>query len=240
MSTLHLPLKAYPAELQPRERLQKDGPQGLSDVDLLALLLSTGTQGQTALDLAQSLLLQAEPASLRGLAALELPQLCKLNGLGLAKAARLMAAFEIGKRVSVSDLPDRPLLNQPGAVAAMLLPRLRDAREEHLVALCLDTRHRLIAQKTVSSGILNGTLAHPRELFKTAIMHHAHAMIVAHNHPSGDPSPSPEDISLTQRLIAAGELLQIELLDHIILGNNNYTSLRETHSRLWRQQPCLL
>lgn len=238
MSTVHLPLKSYPNELKPRERLQKEGPRSLSDVDLLALLLSTGTQGQTALDLAQQLLLQANPPNLRGLAALELPQLCKLNGLGLAKAARLMAAFEMGKRVALTEMPDRPQLNRPEAVAALLLPRLRDAREEHLVALCLDTRHRLIAQKTVTSGILNGTLAHPREMFKTAIMHHAHAMIVAHNHPSGETSPSPEDLQLTQRLIEAGELLQIELLDHIILGHDGFTSLRETHSRLWRQ-PCL-
>ncbi|PIQ26921.1 hypothetical protein COW36_16950 [bacterium (Candidatus Blackallbacteria) CG17_big_fil_post_rev_8_21_14_2_50_48_46] len=236
MVTLHRSLKAYPAELQPRERLQKEGPASLSEIELLALLLSTGSQGQTALDLARHLLLNS-PAGLRGLASQELPQLCRYPGLGAAKATRLLAAFEIAKRLALSEMPEGQPMNQPEAVAALLMPRLADAKQEHLVVLCLDTKNRLLAQKTVTLGLLDGTLAHPRELFRDAILHQAHALIVAHNHPSGDPTPSPEDLQLTERLIEAGRLLQIELLDHLILGNQKYNSLRESHSRLWRI-PC--
>lgn len=232
-TTCHLSLKEYPEALKPRERLQKEGPASLSDVDLLALLLSTGSQGLTALDLGRQLLLQCQPASLRGLAAMSMPELCRLHGLGPAKATRLLAAFELGKRTALSELPERPQLNRPEAVARLLIPQIGDARQEHLIALSLDIRHRLIAQKTVTLGLLDGTLAHPRELFRDAILNQAHAVIVAHNHPSGDVNPSPEDLQLTRRLIEAGELLQIALLDHLIIGPKRFNSLRESHPGLW-------
>ena len=234
MTTVHhLSLKQYPAELQPRERLQKDGPDTLSEQELLALLLSTGTQGQTALDLARHVLLSAHPPGLRGLSHLSLPQLCQLPGLGLAKATRLLAAFEVGKRIALSELPERPLLDRPENVAQLLSPRLADARQEQLVALCLDTKNRLIAQHTVTTGLLDGTLAHPRELFRIAILHQSQALVVAHNHPSGDPTPSAEDLQLTRQLIKAGELLQIQLLDHVIIGHSGFESLRSAYPHLW-------
>lgn len=229
----HLSLKKYPQALKPRERLQKEGPASLSDADLLALLLSTGTQGMTALDLGRQLLLQSQPLGLRGLAAMSLTELCALQGLGLAKASRLLAAFELGKRLALSELPERPQLNRPEVVAQLLSPCIGHARQEHLVALSVDVRHRLIAQKTVTLGLLNETLAHPRELFRDAILNQAHALIVAHNHPSGDLNPSPDDLQLTRRLIEAGEILQIALLDHVIITADTFNSLRATYPDLW-------
>lgn len=232
MNTYHIPLKAYPVELKPRERLKKLGTEVLSDSELVALLLCTGTPQQTALEVAQQVLLACPGQNIQGLSRLNLSQLCHFPGLGLAKASRLMAAVELGRRLTETTPPVLAGILRPADVAALLQPRYGHKQQEHFIALVLNTKNQVITQSVVTVGLLDTTLIHPRELFQVAISHHAHAIIVAHNHPSGDPTPSAEDLALTTRLIECGDLLGIPVLDHVILGASHHISLRET-TTLW-------
>lgn len=235
----HIPLRQYPAALKPRERLQQVGVQGLSHVELLAILLGTGSQNLTALDLAQELLRRLPGDDLAELGHLSLEQLQRLPGMGLAKAARILAAVELGKRVSLSQLPERPSLSSPQAIDALLRPRFAHQKQEHFIALYLDTKHRLLGQQVITRGLLDGTLIHPREIFREALAYGAYAFVVAHNHPSGDPSPSPADLETTRQLIRCGTLMQIALMDHVIVGRSGYYSLRERENWLWNNNELL-
>lgn len=230
----HIPLKDYPQNLQPRERLHDVGEHALSDVELLAILLGTGSREQTALDLAQSLILDLPEGDLAELGHKNLTQLCSLNGLGPAKASRILAAIELGRRVARAELPQRHILDSPEAIYRVLGPQLAHQKNEHFLAVYLDIKNRQIFQKVISTGIINSTLVHPREVFKEAVIQGAYALVVAHNHPSGDPEPSSEDLEITRRLIHCGKLMQIELLDHVIIGRNQFVSLRERESWLWK------
>lgn len=232
MSTYRIPLKEYPVDLKPRERLKKLGTEALSDSELVALLLCTGTPQKTAIEVAQQVLLACPGQNLQGLSQLNLSQLCHFPGLGLAKATRVMAAVEMGRRLAAAPESARVGILQPADVAAMLQPRYGHKAQEHFIVLILNTKNQVVAQSVVTIGLLNTTLIHPRELFQVAISHHAHAVIIAHNHPSGDPAPSTDDVNLTTRLIECGELLGIPVLDHVIFGPNHYLSLRET-TALW-------
>ena len=229
MKTYHVPLKSYPETLKPRERLKSLGAPALSDAELLAILLGTGHQNSTALDLAKELLLLNPKANFNGLKQLSLPGLCKHKGMGLAKAARIFAALEIGERAQQESLPLKLSLNRPDLVYQWLAPRFAHLKQEHFIVLLLDSKQKLCAQKVVHIGTLNQAIVHPRDVFREAVSHSAQAIVLAHNHPSGDPSPSPEDLQLTQHLIECGQMMQIEIQDHVIIGQDGYYSVREHH-----------
>lgn len=221
--------RELPKVEKPRERLAKHGAGVLTDAELLAIFLRTGTAGLDVLSLAK-LLLQ-EWGTLRRLAGCSTTELAKFPGLGPAKAAELKAAFEMGRRMSVPE-GERPRIDRAGVIHDLLAAELQALPYESLRVLLLDTRHGLLEEKEVSRGSLNESIAHPRELFRPAIAKGAYAIAVVHNHPSGDPQPSEADRRLTRRLAEAGTLLQIPLVDHVIIGTRRgelppYFSFRE-------------
>ena len=218
-------IKERPSDERPRERLEKMGASALSVTELLAIQLRTGSSVQSALGLAAELLHAF--GGLRGVAAASREELSRVKGIGPVKAIEICAAVELSRRLSVLSGDDKPCIRSPQDVSNLLMAEMRDLKKEHLRSLLLDTKNRVIKTCTVSIGILDSSLVHPREVFKDAIIASAAAIIVAHNHPSGDPSPSAEDRRITQRLHECGQLLGIELLDHIILGDNRFVSLKE-------------
>jgi DNA repair protein RadC len=214
-----------PAAERPRERLQKLGAEALSAQEILALILGRGIAGESVMVTAQRLL--GEFGSLKGVAAASLEQLSHVKGIGLAKAAQVKAAFELSSRVDgYSEAGRRPPVKTPDDVAGLVRSRLKDKKKEYFLALLLDTRNRLIKAAEISVGSLDSSIVHPREVFKEAISASAAAVIFVHNHPSGDPEASEDDVNLTKRLAEAGEVVGIEVLDHIIIGDNKYTSLK--------------
>lgn len=221
----HLSIKAWPAEERPRERLLRLGAQALSDAELLAILIRDGTREQTALDLARAVLAQAR--NLRGLAARNARELTRLKGIGDAKAVALLAALEIGRRIEAFEDPETCVLRTPADVAGRMIPMLRDRPTELFYVLALDAKNGLKAEVELSRGTLNASLVHPREVFKAAIDNIAASIIVVHNHPSGSPDPSREDIEITRQLVDAGKIVGIPLHDHVIVAGNSYTSLAE-------------
>jgi DNA repair protein RadC len=218
-------IRDLPMEERPRERLQQYGAETLSNAELLAILLRVGSRGESAVRMAERLL--RDLGGLTGIAKARLPQLCSQSGLGLAKGAQLLAAFELGKRLAATSEQGRPVVANAADAAALVMEELRYLDQECLVALFLDVRQQLIRKKTIMMGTATGSPAHPREIFKEAVAHSAVKLIIVHNHPSGDPSPSSDDLLLTQRLVEAGKLMGIELLDHLIIGAGKYLSLRE-------------
>ena len=214
-----------PTSERPRERLQKLGAEALSAQEILALILGRGIAGESVIVTAQRLL--GEFGSLKGVAAASLEQLSHVKGIGLAKAAQIKAAFELSSRVDgYSEAGRRPPLKTPDDVAGLVRSRLKGKKKEYFLALLLDTRNRLIKAAEISVGSLDSSIVHPREVFKEAISASAAAVIFVHNHPSGDPEASEDDVNLTKRLAEAGEVVGIEVLDHIIIGDNKYTSLK--------------
>lgn len=217
-------IKKMPEDLRPRERMLAVGAQALSNAELLAILLRTGTPQETALEMAQRLL--SQPGGLRYLAEASLEELKEQRGIGLAKAAQIKAAIELGRRLSVY-IANRPVIQHPGDVASLLMDEMRYLDREHFRTICLNTKNRVLAIDNVAVGSLNASLVHPREVFKGPVKRSAAAIILVHNHPSGDPSPSLEDIQVTRRLVEAGRLLGIEVLDHLILGDGFFISMKE-------------
>jgi DNA repair protein RadC len=214
-----------PASERPRERLQKLGAEALSAQEILALILGRGIAGESVMVTAQRLL--GEFGSLKGVAAASLEQLSHVKGIGPAKAAQIKAAFELSSRVEgYSEAGRRPPVKTPDDVVGLVRSRLKDKKKEYFLALLLDTRNRLIKAAEISVGSLDSSIVHPREVFKEAISASAAAVIFVHNHPSGDPEASEDDINLTKRLAEAGEVVGIDVLDHIIIGDNKYTSLK--------------
>lgn len=218
-------IKNLPVGERPRERLEKYGADSLSNVELMAIILRTGAADQSVLTMAQELL--AKFQSLPKLATASLQELCTVRGMGKTKAIQLLAAFELGKRLQATSFPQDEPLNSPQEVARYLLPRLSFLSQEHFLTLHLNTKNRLLGMETITIGTLDSSLVHPREVFKGAIRQSSAALILAHNHPSGDPQPSKEDLHLTRRLKESGELLGIPILDHVIIGNQNYYSMKE-------------
>ena len=227
----HVRIHDLPAEDRPRERLLTHGASNLSKAELIAILLRTGTKGHSALDISHQLLSQFD--SLEALARATVDELRKNKGIGRDKAVTLKAAFTLAQKMAAEIRQDAPLLDTPELIANLLREDNRMHDVECFQIVLLNTRRRLIRVEKISQGTLDTLLVHPREVFKPAIVASASAIVIVHNHPSGDPTPSEADIKITRDLIRAGQLLKIDVLDHVILGRatperpRDYASLRE-------------
>ena len=218
-------IRDLPVSERPRERLQKFGAEALSAQEILAVILGRGVSGESVMVTGQRLLSQF--GNLKGIAGASLEELSQVKGIGLAKAAQIKAAFELANRLEgYSEKGEKPIVKTPEDVVSVVGSRLKDKKKEYFMALLLDTRNRLIKISEVSVGSLDASIVHPREVFKEAIAGTAAAVIFVHNHPSGDSTASEDDINLTKRLAEVGEIVGIDVLDHIILGDNNYLSLK--------------
>ena len=218
-------IKDLPLQERPRERLARVVEGALSTTELVAIILRTGAGGQSALDIARRLLSTYD--GLPGLARASFAELRAEYGLGNAKTAQLKAALELGRRMLLAAPEDRRVVRSPSDVAQILIAEMAHLAQENFQVLYLDTRNRLLGSETVYVGTLNASHIRVAEIFRDAVKRNCAAIIVAHNHPSGDPSPSPEDVEVTRQLIAAGKLLSIELLDHLVIGQQRFVSLRE-------------
>jgi DNA repair protein RadC len=210
---------------QPRERLRDVGPAALSDAELLAILLRVGVSGTNVVQLAQQLL--SEHKGWEGLLRADYHELCRRRGVGEAKAATLKAALEIGRRLLLAGLDERPQIKSPADVSNLLLLEMGHLEQEQLRAVLLDTKNRVQEITTIYKGSVNSAQIRVGEVFRDAIRRNSAALIVAHNHPSGDPTPSPEDILVTRQIVEAGKLLDIDVLDHLVIGRGRYVSMRE-------------
>ncbi|UBV41229.1 RadC family protein [Staphylococcus xylosus] len=210
---------------KPRERLINNGSAHLSDVELLAILINTGRKGFSSLDIANELLKSVE--SLKQLKVLSINDLNKVKGIGLYKALILKAAFELGERMHSGSLEEKIQITSPQDVANFMMGKMEHLTQEKFIVLFLNSKNVIIKQKTIFIGTLNSSVIHPREIFSEAIKCASNAIVVLHNHPSGDTTPSKEDIRATNRLRECGEILGIDLLDHIIIGDHTYMSMVE-------------
>ncbi|GFR39100.1 UPF0758 protein YsxA [Insulibacter thermoxylanivorax] len=199
--------------------------QALSDAELLAVLLRTGTYKESAVTLAQRILKQA--GGLKHIPEMSVVEMTKIKGIGEAKALQIHAGIELGRRLSQLTYGERPVIRSPRDAAALLMEELRYFQKEHFVVLFLNTKNHVIAKETLSMGSLNAAIVHPREVYRSAVKRGAASIICAHNHPSGDPTPSREDLALTHRLTEAGNIIGIDLLDHLIIGDGVFVSLKE-------------
>ena len=220
-----LTIKDLPPEERPREKMKELGPGNLSNAELLAILLRTGYQEENVIHLAERLMTEA--GGLRSLPDLTLEELQKVKGIGLAKAVQIKAALELGQRLGMTMKPEGAAFTSPDVVAGFLMEKLRYHKKEFFLVLLLNVKNQLISMEEISVGSLNASIVHPREIFTLPIKKSAAAIILVHNHPSGDPAPSREDIEITERLVKAGELLGIKVLDHVIIGEGKHLSLKE-------------
>ncbi len=218
-------ISRWPKKERPRERLLQNGPQPLTEAELLGILLGKGTRKKTAIDLARELLDQYE--SLQKLFSRSPSELMKVKGIGSAKAAILCAAFELVRRVESQGDTPKPSFKRSADVAHHYLPLMRDLRKEVFRVLLLNRANRLLKEVTVSEGTLEASIVHPRDVFREALLEPAAGIILIHNHPSGNPSPSEEDLRITKQLVEAGRLLGIKVYDHIILAGESYRSLAD-------------
>lgn len=218
-------IKELPINDRPRERLVRLGPGALSTTELVAIIFRTGVGGESALLLAGRLL--AHFGGIAGLARASLSQLTAERGVGVAKAAQLQAALELGRRMTLAAPEERPQIRSPGDAAMLLVHEMGHKEQEHFRALFLDTRNRVLGSELIYKGSLNQSQVRIGEVFREAVRRNCAAIIVAHNHPSGDPSPSPEDVAVTRDLVTAGKLLGIDVLDHLVIGHQRWVSLRE-------------
>lgn len=221
------PITNWPEDERPREKMHKLGPDALSDAELLALIIRSGDHAsrQSAIDLGRNLL-QAF-GDLRNLAGGTMTEICAIKGAGPAKAASVLAALTLAKRVNTARLANLERFTTPAQVFEHFHYRFRDRRKEYFLVLLLDGKNRILREVQISEGSLNQSIVHPREVFNPAVRESAAAVILVHNHPSGDPTPSREDLEISRRLKEAGELLGIRVLDHIIIGDNAYVSFVE-------------
>lgn len=218
-------MKKLPYEERPREKMILQGREFLSNGELLAILLRTGTKDKSALDLASEVL-RLDSTGILFLQNCTLEQLSAIKGLGQAKACQLLAAAELGKRMATMPRKDRDRVTSPADIAALFMEKLRYHNEEHFYVLMINAKGEIIEQAETSIGDLCSTVIHPREVFSKAIKRSAASVVFIHNHPSGDPTPSQQDIDTTQRLVQAADILGINVLDHIVIGDGEYISLK--------------
>lgn len=217
-------IKNMPAEMRPREKMQTRGEAYLSETELLAIILGNGTQNASALQLADQLLIHYN--GLRNLREAALEDITSIKGIGMAKAIGIKAAIELGRRTAL-DVKIRDFVNSPNDVSRLMMEEMRYYDREHFCGLYLDRKGGLLVKEVISVGSLSSTVVHPREVFKTAVKCSAASIILVHNHPSGDPTPSKEDIEMTHRLTEAGSIMGIEVIDHLVIGQDRYCSFRE-------------
>ena len=225
MDEYHFRITDLPSDERPRERLLHVGPSALSTAELIAIMLRVGSKGENVVALSQRLLVKYK--GLGGLARASTNELCEEKGLKGAKIAQLKAAFELGRRLLVESPDEKPTITSPADAANLLIGEMSLLEQESMRVILLDTRNRVLAIQTVYQGSLNTTMVRVGELFREAIRANCAAIIVAHNHPSGDPSPSPEDVAITRDIVAAGKLLSIDVLDHLVIGHQRFVSLKE-------------
>lgn len=214
-----------PKTERPRERLQKFGPEVLSAQELLALIIGRGIPGKSVINIAQELL--TEFKSIKGVSQARLEQLCRIKGINQAKAVQIKACFELGRRQDLEPDLKEITIESPDSLVKAVRASIKDKSKEHFKLILLTTRNKIIGISTVSIGTLEANLVHPREVFKDAISHNAASVILVHNHPSGDCEPSEDDLEITKRLVDAGKILGIGVLDHIILTKDNFLSFKE-------------
>lgn len=221
----HLTIKEFPENERPREKLIKYGEKNLSDAELLAIILRTGSKNHTAISLAHQII-KDHKQGIRYLYNATVEEISSIKGIGVAKATQIKAAIELGRRLSMESLI-KFSIKSPLDVVDYLMEEMRYSMEENFNVVLLDTKNKVISVENITKGIVNASLVHPREVFKVAIRKNSTSMILAHNHPSGDPTPSKEDKSITKRLVETGRIVGIQVLDHIIIGDGNYLSFKE-------------
>jgi DNA repair protein RadC len=225
MSTNSLMIRDFPQDERPRERFIQNGPASLSNHELIAILLRTGTKDESVLQLSNRLLTNFE--GLRLLKDATLEEMTEIKGIGQAKAIQILAAVEIGRRITNLNYTDRYVIRSPEDGANYVMNDMRFLSQEHFVCLYLNTKNQVIHKQTIFIGSLNASIVHPREVFREALKRSAASIICLHNPPSGDPSPSREDIEVTKRLVECGKMIGIDVLDHLIIGENKFVSLKE-------------
>ena len=221
----HPTIHDMPSDERPRERLKHYGPQALSNSELLAILLRTGTTRDNVLELASKLL--TKYGGLNGLMRADFGELCNEYGLGEAKASQLKAGLEIGRRLGLLQPDEKYQIKSPADAANLVMMEMTYLDHEQIRILILDTKNRVVENISRYQGTVNSSVLRAAEIFRPAIIRNCPAVIVCHNHPSGDPTPSPEDITVTEQLVAAGSHLDIELVDHLVIGNHRFVSLKE-------------
>ncbi|HEY0811366.1 MAG TPA: DNA repair protein RadC [Longimicrobiales bacterium] len=219
-------IRHWPLTERPRERLNSAGASALSTRELLAILIGSGTESRSAVDVAGDLL-QFSNGSLRQLATTSAAEMQRLPGIGPAVTARLIAALELGRRMARESALERPRIRGPRDVYELCAPAMLDAKQEEFRVLLLNTQHAVVREVVVTRGTLDASVVHPREVFRAAIVESAAAVVLVHNHPSGDPAPSREDREVTEQLAAAGQLIGISVLDHVVIGDGRYVSFVE-------------
>lgn len=225
MTVSSIMIKNVPKNDRPRERMLEYGADHLSNQELLAILLGTGTKAESVMALSNRVLMHFEGLKLLHDATIE--ELTAIKGIGSAKGVQLLSAIELGKRMNQYKPDVRYVIRSPEDGANYVMEEMRSLRQEHFVVLFLDTKNQVIHRQTIFIGSLNASIVHPREVFREAVKRSAASIIVIHNHPSGDPTPSKEDIHVTSRLVDSGKMIGIELLDHLIIGDRKFVSLKE-------------
>ena len=212
-------IRDIPEEERPRERLIRNGPESLSNAELLGVILRTGSREENAVSLANQIL---SKYNIKQLSLTNVSRLTQVHGVGKAKAV-----FELALRLETFVEEPKRKICSPKDVYALMYPKMREQKKEKFITLCLDTKNQVLKEEVVSIGSLNASIVHPREVFKSALMESSASVIMVHNHPSGDPSPSREDIMVTEKIVEGGKLLGIDVLDHIIIGDGRYVSLKD-------------
>jgi len=218
-------VRDLPKTERPRERLIKLGPEALSAQELLALIIARGVSGKSVMNIAQEVL--SKFGNIKGVGEATIEQLCEIRGIGPAKAAQILACFEIGKRSNLEPDQKKYDITNPKAVVQAIGASIKNKAKEHFKLIILDSRNKILTITDISLGTLNANLVHPREIFKDAVTHNAASVVLVHNHPSGDPEPSEDDIKITKQLVEAGKIMGIEVVDHLIIGNDSFTSFKE-------------
>ncbi|KKH98800.1 DNA repair protein RadC [Methanosarcina sp. 1.H.T.1A.1] len=224
MEVTKIRIHDIPEEERPRERLIKNGPESLSNAELLGIVLRTGSREENVVSLCSRILSEY---SIKQLSLANVSRLTQVHGVGKAKAAQIAAVFELARRLETFIEEPKRKIGSPKDVYTLMYPKMREQKKEKFITLYLDTKNQILKEEVVSIGSLNASIVHPREVFKLALLESSASVIMVHNHPSGDPSPSREDIMVTEKLVEGGKLLGIDILDHIIIGDGRYVSLKD-------------